>query len=178
MARYTPAIKVQMLTPNKSSRKGAHPTLIVIHATVSHNRPGLSDLEAIGAWFMNPQNQVSSHVCTDNEGQSARYVYSQDKAWHCAGYNRMSIGIEQILPGRDGLEITQELYQETARWVARWSKMYSIPIRKGAVADGRVTRPGVVRHSDLGVLGGNHSDPGPYDMNAMMKYAQFYRTKL
>jgi N-acetyl-anhydromuramyl-L-alanine amidase AmpD len=178
MARYTPAIKVEMPSPNKSSRQGVHPTLIVIHATVSHNRAGLDDLKSIGEWFQRREVQASSHVCTDNEGNSARYVLSQEKAWHCAGYNRMSIGIEQILPGHDGLEITQELYRETARWVARWSKMYGIPIRKGAVSNGRVTRPGVVRHSELGALGGGHADPGPYDMNAMLKYAQFYRTKL
>lgn len=152
--------------------------MIVLHATVSHNHPGLSDLQAIGVWFQNPKAQVSAHVCVDNEGLSARYVYSQLKAWHCAAYNRMSCGIEQILPGHDGLEITQAMYQETARWVARWSKMWGIPIRKGAVSNGRVTVPGVVRHSDLGVLGGNHSDPGPYDVVAMLKYAQFYRAKL
>jgi N-acetyl-anhydromuramyl-L-alanine amidase AmpD len=178
MARYTPAIKVKMWSQNKSSRRNTHPTLIVIHATVSHNRPGLADLQAIGTWFQNPAAQASSHVCTDNEGNSAIYVNPQDKAWHCAAYNRMSLGIEQILPGVDGREITKELYQETARWVARWSKMYGIPIRKGIVSSGRVTRAGIVRHSDLGTLGGGHSDPGPYDMNAMMRYAQFYRTRL
>ena len=178
MARYKPAIKVEMKSPNQSSRKGAHPTLIVIHASVSHNRPGLTDLQSVGEYFQKPEVEASSHVCTDNEGNSARYVLSQNKAWHCAAYNRMSIGIEQILPGHDGLEITQALYRETARWVARWSKMYGVPIRKGAVSDGRVTRPGVVRHSELGELGGGHFDPEPYDMNAMLKYAQFYRTRI
>lgn len=172
--RYEPKVEVRMLSPNKSSRQGAHPTLIVIHATVSHNRKGLEDLRAIGSWFQNHGAQASSHVCTDNEGHSARYVLDRDKAWHCAAYNRMSLGIEQILPST-GAELTMDLYRETARWVARWSKMYRIPIQKGQVSGGRVTRAGVVRHSELGILGGGHSDPGRYNMDGMLNLARIYR---
>jgi N-acetyl-anhydromuramyl-L-alanine amidase AmpD len=175
--RYTPHVNVTMWSPNKSSRGGAHPTLIVIHATVSHNQPGLADLKAIGEYFQRPATQASSHVCTDNAGHSARYVRDSDKAWHCAAYNRMSLGIEQILPA-DGSEVTRDLYRETARWVARWSKHYGIPIQKAQIINGRVIKAGVVRHSELGALGGGHSDPGPYDMNAMMNLARFYRRKL
>lgn len=177
MARYTPSVRVVMKSPNHSSREGAHPTLIVIHATVSHNRKGLSDLQAIGSWFQNPAAQASSHVCTDNEGNSAVYVDSALKAWHCAAYNRMSLGIEQILPA-DGSEVTTALYQETARWIARWGKMYRIPMQFGSVSGGVVRRAGIVRHSDLGSLGGGHTDPGRYDMNALLKLAKFYRTKI
>jgi hypothetical protein len=176
--RYTPHVNYTEWSPNKSSRGGAHPTLIVIHATVSHNVHGLGDLKSIGNFFARSSTQASSHVCTDNEGHSARYVRDGDKAWHCAGYNRMSLGIEQILPGTSGAEVTRDLYRETARWVARWSKMYGIPIRKGAVSGGTVTRSGVVRHSELGSIGGGHSDPGRYDMDAMMSLARFYRTKI
>jgi len=175
--RYTPHVDVTMWSPNKSSRGGAQPTLIVIHATVSHNVQGLADLKAIGEWFSRPSTQASSHVCTDNEGHSARYVRDGDKAWHCAAYNRMSLGIEQILPAT-GAEVTRDLYRETARWVARWSQMFGIPIRKGQVSNGSVVKAGVVRHSELGALGGGHSDPGPYDMDAMMNLAKFYRQRI
>lgn len=175
--RYSPHVNTTIWSPNKSSRGGAHPTLIVVHATVSHNVHGLGDLQAIGHMFANSSFDASSHVCTDNEGHSARFVRDEDKAWHCMGYNRMSLGIEQIIMA-DGKELTRDLYRETARWVARWSKKYHIPIRKGAVSGGRVIRSGVVRHSDLGPIGGGHADPGPYDMEAMMNLAKFYRGKL
>jgi len=89
----------------------------------------------------------------------------------------MSLGIEQILPA-NGTELTRDLYRETARWVARWSKMYNIPINKGVISGDRVMRAGVVRHSDLGSIGGGHSDPGKYDMEAMMHLAKFYRSKI
>ena len=181
MARYSPHVDYTEWSPNKSSRNGAHPTLIVIHATVSHNLKGLGDIKAIGEWFSRPSTQASAHVCTDNEGNSARYVRDAHKAWHCAGYNRMSLGIEQILPGTaagNRAEITRDMYRETARWVARWSKMYGIPIRKAVVSGGQVMKAGVIRHSELGALGGGHSDPGLYDLNAVLNLARFYRSKL
>jgi SAM-dependent methyltransferase len=55
---------------------------------------------------------------------------------------------------------------------------HDIPIRKARVEGGSVQRPGVIRHSELGALGGNHADPGPYDMHAMLSLARFYREKV
>jgi len=175
--RYSPHVNVTDWSPNKSSRQGVTPSLIVIHATAGHNRPGISDLQGLGSWFGTTRSAVSSHVCTDNEGHSGRYVRDEDKAWHCAGYNRMSLGIEQVLPG-NGTEITRDMYRETARWVARWSKKYGIPIRKAVVQNGRVVRAGVIRHSELGALGGGHADPGRYDMEQMLALARFYRSHI
>lgn len=177
--RNHPHVNVTDWSPNKDAgRSGARPTLIVIHATAGHNRPGIVDLQSLGSWFGETASQVSSHVATDNEGHSARFVHDADKAWHVAAYNRMALGIEQVAPG-DGTEITLAMLEETARWVARWSKMYGIPIVKGEVSHaGFVLTPGVVRHSDLGVLGGNHSDPGTYDEHRMLWHARQYKKAL
>lgn len=175
--RYTPHVDTTILSECKSSRGGAHPTLITVHAAVMHPVPGIKDLVQLGEMFRPLSFQASSHVATDGEANSARFVRDEDKAWHCAGYNRMSLGIEQIIMA-DGTGLTRDLYRETARWCARWSKMYGIPIQKGLVENGRVIRPGIVRHSDLGALGGGHSDPGRYDMTAMMNLAKFYRSKI
>lgn len=176
--RLYPNVDVRMLSPHFSSRSGTKVRLIVVHATVSHNKRGLSDLKAIGSWFQNPKSQASSHVCTDNEGNSARYVIDHNKAWHCAGYNSASLGIEQILPG-NGTEVTDALYRETARWLAVWSKRYGIRLRKARTLRGRVILGGVARHSDLGVAGGNHSDPGPnYNLSRVLKYARHYRREM
>ena len=41
-------------------------------------------------------------------------------------------------------------------WIAYWSAKHGIPIRKGGVSGSSVVRSGVVRHSDLGVVGGNY----------------------
>lgn len=175
--RYTPHVDVVDWSPNMTRGGMVHPTLIGIHVTAGHNRPGVADLLGLGNWFGRTSSEVSSHVATDNEGHSARFVHDRDKAWHVANFNRMTLGIEQIAPG-DGTEITREMLRETARWVARWSKMHGIPIRKGRVEGLLVVRSGVIRHSELGAAGGGHSDPGPYDMHGMLSLARFYRTKL
>jgi hypothetical protein len=179
--RYKPHLEVTRWSPNHSPRGDVRPVLVAVHATTGHNRPGVVDLEGLGQWFavgsVQAGNPVSSHVATDNEGHSARFVRDSEKAWHVAYYNRPALGIEQVLPG-DGTEVTREMLRETARWVAWWSNLYGIPIRKATVTEGGlITRAGVIRHSELGALGGNHSDPGPYDMHAMLSLARFYRPR-
>lgn len=176
--RIHPKVVFSRDVRNQSGRGGQKPKLIVVHATESSNRPGSSDLAAIGTWFDNPAAQASSHVCTDADGNSARYVRDENKAWHCAGFNSVSLGIEQV--GRAAQTAwTRDELRETARWIAKWSLKYGIPIRKGAVKGASVTRSGVIRHSELGQVGGGHHDPGPgYPMHSVLALARFYAGKL
>jgi len=160
--RVAPNVVVRMNVCNQSTRHGTRPSIIVIHSTESTNVVGPADLKNIGTWFNNPAAQASAHACTDADGQSARYVSDAAKAWHVAWYNAQSLGIEQI--GRANQTSWPDAQiEETARWIAMWSERYDIPVRKGAVSrDGRVLRSGVLRHSELGHLGGDHHDPGPH----------------
>jgi N-acetyl-anhydromuramyl-L-alanine amidase AmpD len=145
---------------NCSSRHGVKPILIVLHDTEGANIKGITDLKGLGDFFDNPAVQASSHVATDAEGNSARFVADELKAWHVAFFNSPSLGIEQVGFASQGSWPDAQL-QETARWVARWAHEYGIPIRQGRVSlDGRIIQSGVVRHSDLGNLGGGHHDPG------------------
>ena len=175
MVRRFPHVTVRKISPFASSRNGAKPLLIVVHATQSHNYKGDRDLAAIGEWFQNPAAQVSSHVCTDADGHSARYVPDAEKAWHCAGFNGVSLGVEQV--GMVGDTWTRAEVRETARWIAVWSRKHGIPIRQGQVnQNGTVIRSGVLRHSDLGAKGGNHDDPGSsYPWRLLLGLAVFYR---
>jgi len=152
--------------------------MIVIHDTESLNRAGSSDLASIGSLFARSSVQASAHVCTDADGNSGRYVPDERKAWHCAAYNSASLGIEQI--GRAAQTSWPEAeIKETARWVARWSKKYKIPIRKARVAGGVVLFKGVTTHRALGSAGGGHWDPGyHYPMKRMLAYARKYKRAL
>lgn len=159
----------------QSSRHGADIALIVVHDTEGANIKGIRDLQGLANYFDNIRTQASSHVATDADGNSARMVGDHAKAWHCAYYNSVSLGIEQIGFASQQSWVEAEL-RETARWIAHWHIHYGIPIRKGAVTlDGRVSKHGVVRHSDLGNLGGGHRDPGPnYPLRHVLDLARHF----
>lgn len=176
-----PRVQVHHRSPNQSSRFGARIGLLVAHATAGHNRPGISDLVGLGNYFddpsLPPSRHVSSHVATDNEGHSARYVADGAKAWHVAAFNRVSLGVEQILPGT-GSEITSALYHETARWLATWSYHHDVPLRPARVSGFQVVRTGVISHQALGPAGGGHTDPGPgYSMSHLIELAKSYKSR-
>lgn len=175
MSRTYPNVVVRKNVRNQSSRNGVRPSIIVVHTTESQEAlHSKRDLESIGSWFDNGAAQASSHVCTDGDGNSARYVDDDKKAWHVAAFNSMSLGIEQI--GRASyLHWNSAQLKETARWVAYWSKKHGIPIRGSR--KGR--RSGVARHSDLGLAGGGHSDPGKsYPLAVVFAYARVYRRRM
>lgn len=152
--------------------------LLVVHATEGTNLAGIRDLQYLGDYFNQRSTQASSHVATDAEGNSARYVKDSRKAWHVAGFNSVALGIEQIGHTSQGKWPAAQLH-ETARWLAYWSRNHRVPLHKGAVhQDGSVLVAGVVRHSDLGEAGGNHDDPGSgYDLSRVLKYARAYALK-
>jgi hypothetical protein len=60
------------------------------------SREGASDLQTIGDLFARASFEASAHVCTYAEGQSARYVPDDRKAWHCVSCNSAALGVEQI----------------------------------------------------------------------------------
>lgn len=159
--RIEPDVVIRENVCNQSSRHGVDPCLIVVHSTESSNIPDSArDLRAIADWFDNPSAQASSHVVVDSDGQSARLVPDTRKAWTQAYYNPWCLSIEMIGRAAQTRWAHAEV-EEAARWIAMWHERHGIPIRKGAVSvDGRILRTGVVRHADLGRLGGGHSDPG------------------
>jgi N-acetyl-anhydromuramyl-L-alanine amidase AmpD len=167
----TPRPEVRHIVRNQSSRNGTKPLLIVLHSTESLNQPGLSDLRGIGDWFDNPKAQASSHTCNDAQGNDARYVPDNRKAWSCVGYNSLSLNHEQIGAAAQS-EWPEAQLRNTAEWIAYWSKLHGIPIQRGRVANGQVVKPGIVMHSELGAIGGGHHDPGAgYPIDKVIAYA-------
>jgi len=173
--RAKPNVVVDRNVANQSSRYGVKPRLIVLHSTESSEVKGSGDLASIAAYFDNPAAQASSHVITDGDGNSARCVPDAAKAWTCAAFNSLSLNVEQIGRASQTSWAEAEL-RETARWIAKWSKDWGIPIVRGAVSGTSVTRSGVVFHSELGAPGGGHSDPGSgYPIGRVLDYAEAYR---
>lgn len=176
--RYKPDVDYRFFVQNKSSRHGAKPKLIVVHSTQGQNLPGITDLRSLGSWFNNPNSDASSNVGVDNEGNSARYVRDTDKAWTQAYYNPWSLSIECVGVA-NVTDWSELLYKEVARWIAFWADKHSIrPYKASVTKDGHITREGVIRHSELGNLGGNHHDPGSeFDLAHVMDMARAYLKK-
>ncbi|MCK9251090.1 MAG: hypothetical protein M0P31_19175 [Solirubrobacteraceae bacterium] len=64
---------------NYSSRRGVRPRLFVVHYTVSSNRPGWSDVNAIVGLFNQASFAASSTYVIDDEGHCAYIVRESDK---------------------------------------------------------------------------------------------------
>lgn len=180
--RYAPRVinGGRLLSPNRSSRNGARPRIITIHSTESPNRPGSSDLLSVANWLCTTAAKASSNVIVDDEGRSVRLVPDSQKAWTQAWWNPWSLSIEQIGFAHQ-TEWTRNEIRECARWCALWNKRFNIPLRKAKVntSTGVILNAGVIRHSELGVRGGNHSDPGKgYPMAEMLALARFYRARI
>lgn len=162
-----------VLSPNFSSRNGARPRLIVVHITVSHNRPGLEDIDGILALFGRQATQASSHIVNDRDGHDARCVRDQDKAWTQAAFNPVALSIEQIefsatRTRQEWLSDSRKQLDNTASWVAKWSIDYKIPLTHS-------TSTGVCQHMELGAAGGGHSDCGPgYPLDYVLQKASEY----
>lgn len=157
------------LVRNFSSRRGVRPRLFVLHYTVSPNRPGWGDVNAVVSLFDRSAFQASSNYVIDNEGNCAYIVRESDKAWTQAAANPVSISVEVINTGHEptyagsvGLaKIARVIHDADARW--------AIPNQRGAVNGCTVARAGIIDHHSLGACGGGHFDiQPPYSVDAVI----------
>jgi hypothetical protein len=97
---------------------------------------------------------VSAHLLTDSNRVAAQLVPWDRKAWACAGFNAASYNVEvddDAWNGRD-----PHAWATAARIVAFLCKRTGIP---PSWSRDPTHAPGVVRHYDLGLVGGGHEDP-------------------
>lgn len=141
---------VERHTPNQSSRDATPITHLVWHATIGHYGPSIDVL-------CDPAYQASAHaVLREDGGELTQLVHLGMKAWHAYPYwNARSVGIEHASITR-GFATHAQL-ERSARLFGWLCKHLAIPPVHG------VDRPrGIVRHRDLGAVGGGHTD-GPDD---------------
>lgn len=153
---------VTHLVQNYSTRRGVAPRLFVLHYTVSPNRPGWSDVNAVVSLFDRASFQASSNYVIDNEGNCAYIVRESDKAWTQAAANPVSISVEVINSGSEPTYAASKGLQKIALVAHDAMARWHIPIQLGSVRGCTVTRPGLVDHLSLGTCGGGHHDISPY----------------
>lgn len=135
-------------TPNESSRRGALPYLIALHRPVGSIAGTISTI-------LNPNEEVSYHVLVcDGGAQSVQFVSWSRKAWSCETFNRVTYNV--CLPDKAWVGDDEGAWLRGARTIAYLCKRTGIPPIWSTDAS---AKPGVIRHSDLGRAGGDHSDP-------------------
>jgi hypothetical protein len=150
------------LVRNYSTRRGVKPRIFVLHYTVSPNRPGIGDVNAVVNLFNTPSFAASSNYVIDREGNCKYIVRESDKAWAQAAANSLAISVEVINSGREPSYISGAGLTKLATVMADATKRWSIPLQIGAVSGCTVTRAGIVTHQMLGACGGGHVDISPY----------------
>lgn len=151
----------------------------VVHVTVSLNRVGLSDGDALCDFFRNVK--ASPTWTVDNEGNRWENVRLGLVPWTQVAFNRRSCSIEFVgSTGRVGegpAQWTDVQLRAGAELMAYCFRKARIPVRLGATSGAVVTRSGVVTHQSLGIAGGGHTDPGPFfNMARYLDWMRFYAT--
>lgn len=159
------------LVRNHSSRNGARPALLVAHFTVSANRDGWGDVDAIVDYFDNARAQASSTYVIDFEGNCAYIVPETAKPWTQGYFNPWSISIEFIATGQERVWDERAL-RKGARVFADAAARWGIPIRRAKTSGCQIVSAGVTDHDALG-CGNNHTDVKPYF--PMAKFIRYVR---
>lgn len=120
--------RTRFLPRNFSSRGGELVRLLDLHYTVSENRPGWSDVDAIWNWFAQARAEASSNYIVDFEGNCIYAVNESAKAWTQGFFNPWSISIEFIATGRERVWPDAGL-RRGARIFADAARRHGIPIR-------------------------------------------------
>lgn len=166
---------VTRLVGNYSTRRGVRPRIFVLHYTVSSNRPGWSDVNAVVSLFDTPAFAASSNYVMDGEGNCSYIVRESDKAWTQAAMNPVAISVEVINTGHESVYIAPAGLKKLAMVISDSLKRWQIPLQLGAVSGGVVTRAGVVDHGMLGVAGGGHHDISPFSVTKVINAVRQFR---
>ena len=138
----------QHASPNVSDRQhGIVPYLVVLHRPVGSYAGAERTLTDRAA-------QVSAHILTDSNREAVQLVPWDRKAWTCASFNSVSYNLEIDDDAWNGND--PAAFATAARIAAFLCKRTGIP-PSWSSDPSRV--PGLVRHYDLGRLGGGHTDP-------------------
>lgn len=155
-----PLNRVNILSPNYSSRGGAKVRLIVLHTA-----EGALTYQSLGSYFSNPNSQVSSHVGIDNTPNTVgQYVDRHSKAWTAANANPVAVQAELCAFASwttNDWYNNKTMLENCAAWIAEEAAAFGIPLVKLDALQAQSNGIGICQHRDLGSWGGNHSDCGP-----------------
>jgi hypothetical protein len=166
-AQDWPGCRTQFVA-NKSYRTpGIKLGGIFEHYTVSADTPGWADNDALTARANSPIAGVSWHFQIGRADGNCTYnVPISMKAWHAAGANSATVGIEIHATGKEATYVTGAGRARLAQVVKEIERRTGIPNQVGqghcAGSTFVITRPGLFRHYDGGLCSGGHIDTNPF----------------
>lgn len=117
-----PGIIRSRRSPYHSSRNNGDINAIVLHYTTG------STTEGTLSWFESNPRSVSAHYVIGRDGAIYQMVDDSERANHCVGANRHSIGIEHVATAGQQLSPRQE---ESSIALIRWLvAQYEIPLER------------------------------------------------
>ena len=121
-------IEIEKPTTKFEPRGGVPIQRIVVHDTAG-SMPGCLDWLQIDR--PGTADNVSIHVLVTKYGDIFRLVPDEMMAWHCRGYNSISLGIEmeRARDDEDGPYPESQL-EAAAAWIAVKCVQYGIPLNK------------------------------------------------
>lgn len=155
---------VSKFVRNQSSRRGVRPSQYWLHYTVSPNRPGWSDVNAIVGLFDRSSFQASSNFVIDAEGHCAYIVPIEAKAWTQAAANPFAISFEVINTGSESAYLQTPGYDKLRSVLRELRTRTGIPLRRGSFVQCHPTSSGIVQHKDGGICSGGHHDISPFSV--------------
>lgn len=147
-----------------------NPSVVVLHSTESHDRPGTEDVEAVLKYLEDTPEALGVHFVTDKEGNLGQGARINQLVYHAKGANSISVGIEQIGFAHhthwNRIDRTPQI-EKVAKTLAYISKERGIPLRHS-------TTHGVALHRDFPL--GHHTDPGEsYPLSRVLRLARRFK---
>lgn len=161
---------VSKFVVNQSSRGGVRPQVQVLHYTVSGNRPGWDDVNAIVALFNRASFQASSNFVIDGEGHCAYIVPIENKAWTQAGGNPFAVSYEVINTGSESVYLAPAGLAKLRSVMREVARRTGIPLRQGRINGCAPAVSGIVQHKDGGICWGGHGDIGPFSVPPIVAF--------
>lgn len=103
---------------------GNTPKYIILHAMAGHYQGSIS-------WFKNPKSEVSAHYLISQKGEITQMVKTDSRAWHCWGFNAVSIGIEHEDDAKCSIDphwVTDPMLETSTTLAAALCKKFNIPV--------------------------------------------------
>ncbi len=160
---YKPSAKGNPQRWYWNRKNDIQPRIIVLHT--AENRTDLvgndSGAENVARYFATGGRDVSIHSCTDSDS-IVMCLKDERCAWHVAGFNTISVGVEMCLRSRDWADVPGDyrrgVIDNTARVCAHWCLKHSIPTNMVTRQQVKNGHSGIAYHS---ILDPEHrSDPG------------------